>query len=132
MDAHPRRSNEEINISGSIHFIIFSNSSSDEEFNRNISIELYYQETKPIPHGLSQEEIHRLQEIIYNGEYCLEESTPGTLILKKKSHDCAICLSSIQKGDCLRKLNCGHFFHKNCLDGWLKLKGACPLDRKKI
>ncbi|OMJ65651.1 hypothetical protein SteCoe_37845 [Stentor coeruleus] len=132
MDSYPRRPREEINIANNIHFIIYSDSSSDEEFNHHTIIELYYQETKHLTRGLSPEELHKLEEVIWKEEYCLEQSTPGTLVLKKKLHICAICLTSFQKGDCLRKLNCGHFFHKSCLDGWLKLKGVCPLDRIKV
>ena len=132
MDAHPRRLREEIFIANGIHFIIYSDSSSDDELARNINFELFYQENNHKIRGLSQDEIVKLGEIVWNGEYHLEDSKPESLVLVKRRPDCSICLTSIQKGDFLRKLNCGHFFHKSCLDGWLKLKAICPLDRKKV
>ena len=132
MDAHPRRLREEIYIANGIHFIIYSDSSSDEDMNRNISLELFYQENSAKTRGLSQDELQKLGEAVWNVEYHLEDSKPESLVLKKKQQDCSICLANIQKGESLRKLNCGHIFHKSCLDGWLKLKAICPLDRKKV
>jgi Ring finger domain len=132
MDAHPRRLREEIFIANGIHFIIYSDSSSDDELNRNINVELIYQENLNKNRGLSQDELLKIEEMVWKEEYRLEDSKPESLVLVKKQHDCAICLTIIQKGDSLRKLHCGHIFHKNCLDGWLKLKGICPIDRKKV
>ena len=132
MDAQPRQLREEIFIANGIHFIIYTDSSSDDELTRNINVELFYQENLGKTKGLSSDELLKLDETVWNEEYSLEDSKPESLVLKKKLHVCPICLMNIQKGDSLRKLNCGHFFHKECLDGWLRLKGICPLDRKKI
>lgn len=132
MDGLPRIPREEIFIANGIQFIIYSDSSSEDEISRHISLELFYQESLSKTRGLSPEELHKIEETVWKGGYCLEDSNPGSLVLKKKLLDCSICLTRIQSGEALRKLNCGHFFHKDCLDGWLKVKGVCPLDRKKV
>ena len=130
MDLNPRRLIEEIYIANGIQFIIYSDSSSDEEIGRSIE-NFFFQENLTKNKGMTNDEIHKLEESVWKGEYSLEGSKPESLVLVKKQHECAICLSIIQKGEFLRKLSCGHFFHKECLDGWLRIKGCCPLDRKK-
>jgi len=46
--------------------------------------------------------------------------------------DCAICLSSIEPTDRVRQLpNCGHAFHRPCVDQWLLRAVSCPLCKVK-
>mmetsp|Transcript_28428 Transcript_28428/g.90986 ORF Transcript_28428/g.90986 Transcript_28428/m.90986 type:complete len:251 (+) Transcript_28428:356-1108(+) len=45
---------------------------------------------------------------------------------------CAICLCEYADEDQLRVLHCGHAFHKDCLDPWLRLNGSCPSCRAKV
>ena len=40
--------------------------------------------------------------------------------------ECSICLEGNPD---TKLLNCGHMFHKNCIDTWLKIKPVCPLCR---
>ena len=42
---------------------------------------------------------------------------------------CTFCLNEFKDGDILRRLNCLHIFHKNCIDPWLKKNGLCPIDK---
>ena len=43
---------------------------------------------------------------------------------------CAICRLDIQQNEIVRKINsCGHIFHHNCLDNWLKTNHTCPICR---
>ncbi|KAK4759055.1 hypothetical protein SAY87_020356 [Trapa incisa] len=43
---------------------------------------------------------------------------------------CAICLSEYQPKETLRAIpDCHHFFHEDCIDHWLSLKGTCPVCR---
>jgi len=39
---------------------------------------------------------------------------------------CAICLSDFQGGDCVRRLVCGHWFHRDCADKWFVVSCSCP------
>ncbi|KAG0002395.1 hypothetical protein BGZ79_003076 [Entomortierella chlamydospora] len=43
------------------------------------------------------------------------------------STTCPICLCEYEDLEELRRLPCDHYFHKECVDEWLKLKRTCPL-----
>lgn len=40
---------------------------------------------------------------------------------------CAICLSDMEEGKPVGRLQCGHFFHEPCVKRWLKIRNRCPL-----
>ena len=41
--------------------------------------------------------------------------------------ECAICLGSLEHGDCVGDIPCGHLFHKDCLKTWVQRRKRCPL-----
>lgn len=44
--------------------------------------------------------------------------------------DCAVCLTELAAGDTARVLpRCGHAFHVDCVDMWLRSHSTCPLCR---
>ncbi|KAM6561396.1 hypothetical protein CsatA_030635 [Cannabis sativa] len=45
---------------------------------------------------------------------------------------CCICLAKYANNDELRELPCSHFFHKECLDKWLKINATCPLCKNAV
>eukprot|EP01018_Ginkgo_biloba_P016817 Gb_35557 [translate_table: standard] len=46
---------------------------------------------------------------------------------------CAVCLGEYQEKDMLRVLpNCGHAFHINCIDLWLRQQSTCPVCRLSL
>eukprot|EP00531_Pseudo-nitzschia_arenysensis_P008564 CAMPEP_0116120504 /NCGR_PEP_ID=MMETSP0329-20121206/3208_1 /TAXON_ID=697910 /ORGANISM="Pseudo-nitzschia arenysensis, Strain B593" /LENGTH=249 /DNA_ID=CAMNT_0003614273 /DNA_START=101 /DNA_END=850 /DNA_ORIENTATION=+ len=45
---------------------------------------------------------------------------------------CLVCQEDYCKGEELRKLPCGHYFHKDCVDQWLLSKDFCPYCRTSI
>jgi len=46
---------------------------------------------------------------------------------------CSVCLSDFTPGDPLRLLPCGHRFHVECIDRWLRSKSVnCPLCNQSI
>ena len=45
---------------------------------------------------------------------------------------CLVCQFPYEKGDQLRKLPCGHCFHKDCVDQWLMTKDICAYCRQSI
>lgn len=53
--------------------------------------------------------------------------------LKSKGQDdfcCSICLADYNPTDVLRSLpECGHLFHRKCVDPWLKVNPTCPVCR---
>ncbi|CAN6859025.1 unnamed protein product [Brassica oleracea] len=47
--------------------------------------------------------------------------------------DCIVCLSTLKTGEEVRKLDCRHVFHKQCLEGWIQhLNFNCPLCRSPL
>ncbi len=46
------------------------------------------------------------------------------------SKECSICLEKIDK-IAVKCCQCGHCFHKKCLDYWLQQNDTCPLCRGK-
>ena len=68
----------------------------------------------------------------------MEEKNPSIsysekLTRQQGSMECAVCLSKFSEGESVRKLNCKHTFHKDCLDKWLqKCLATCPLCRAKV
>uniref|UniRef100_A0A5B7A3A7 RING-type domain-containing protein n=1 Tax=Davidia involucrata TaxID=16924 RepID=A0A5B7A3A7_DAVIN len=45
---------------------------------------------------------------------------------------CCICLAKYANNDELRELPCSHFFHKECVDKWLKINALCPLCKFEV
>jgi len=41
--------------------------------------------------------------------------------------ECSICLAEYSDGNSLRRLPCGHNFHRKCIDKWLQRNKRCPL-----
>ncbi|XP_057421223.1 putative RING-H2 finger protein ATL21A [Lotus japonicus] len=49
---------------------------------------------------------------------------------RPNDNTCSICLSEYQPMETLRTIpECNHYFHANCIDGWLKMNATCPLCR---
>lgn len=47
--------------------------------------------------------------------------------------ECSICINNFQKGDMVRRLpECGHTFHKSCIDLWLLRCADCPLCKRSV
>ncbi|XP_057972283.1 E3 ubiquitin-protein ligase RHA2B-like [Malania oleifera] len=66
----------------------------------------------------------------------LEEKIPTIRYrsgLRPEPAECTVCLSSVEEGEEIRKLQCKHTFHKVCLDRWLQQDYAtCPLCRRTV
>ena len=45
------------------------------------------------------------------------------------SNECSICFDNINNEE-IKKLECGHIFHKKCINDWLKINPICPYCRK--
>ena len=56
---------------------------------------------------------------------------------KEEKQECIICLddisiTSISSNTNLLKLECGHRYHKDCINTWLKKRAICPLCIKTV
>lgn len=47
--------------------------------------------------------------------------------------DCAVCLGQVDAGEKVRQLpKCGHLFHAECVDAWLRAHSTCPMCRAAV
>ena len=44
--------------------------------------------------------------------------------------ECSICFSGMDKPNTVRQLDCGHFFHANCINSWFEVNNNCPICRR--
>lgn len=51
---------------------------------------------------------------------------------KKEDNNCSICFDTMSNTGPLRTTPCGHRFHSECLNTWLRTKNTCPLCRARI
>ncbi|XP_022771650.1 probable E3 ubiquitin-protein ligase XERICO [Durio zibethinus] len=52
---------------------------------------------------------------------------------KRPEHDCSVCLSRFEPESEIKRLSCGHLFHKVCLEKWLNYWNfTCPLCRTPL
>jgi len=56
------------------------------------------------------------------------------ILLELNSEElCSICLGKFRVGESLQVLNgCGHKFHAECLEGWVRYGVSCPVCRRDI
>lgn len=45
---------------------------------------------------------------------------------------CTICVEDLEEGDEIRTLPCGHVYHKQCVDEWLRRSRLCCLCKRPI
>lgn len=62
----------------------------------------------------------------------LAAGTDKERIVSAEDAVCCICLARYVNNDDLRELPCTHFFHKECVDKWLKINALCPLCKAEI
>ncbi|CAK9142761.1 unnamed protein product [Ilex paraguariensis] len=75
-----------------------------------------------IQQGLNEATLHTYPKLLYSHAKLHE----GDSI----TSGCSICLVDYKDTDMLRLLaHCGHLFHQNCIDPWLRFHTTCPICR---
>lgn len=49
-----------------------------------------------------------------------------------ENDNCSICLENFKKKDKIITLDCGHYYHDECITNWLKKDETCPLCRENL
>ena len=83
------------------------------------------------PEGMTMNQINNINAFEWKNLFTLEKSNEKKIVLKKNTTVCSVCMYRLQEGEIVRKLKCGHYFHKECIDKWLGQNASCPLDRLK-
>jgi Ring finger domain len=76
---------------------------------------------------ISATEVNKLPTFLFSPT----ESNLATKI-DDSDHKCLVCQFDYEKNEELRRLPCGHCFHKSCVDVWLQEKDVCPYCRQCI
>ncbi|KAF8010601.1 hypothetical protein BT93_J1288 [Corymbia citriodora subsp. variegata] len=51
----------------------------------------------------------------------------------EKDEECVVCLGGFEENDVGRRLpECGHGFHVDCIDTWLRSRASCPICRESV
>eukprot|EP00210_Caulerpa_lentillifera_P007232 g6919.t1 len=84
----------------------------------------------PAPPGLTQAEAKSLESSVF---YLVDKCCCYEGDQKSDGMTCPICLEPYVKGDKLMMLpNCNHCYHAKCVLQWLRLRGDCPICRRRI
>lgn len=79
----------------------------------------------PLP-GLGDDAIRRLPVTMYRPG----EAADGEQAADDEAALCSICISALVAGEKVKVLPpCGHCFHPDCVDAWLRSQPSCPLCR---
>jgi hypothetical protein len=62
----------------------------------------------------------------------IESNTRASTWESSETRECVICVEDLALGDQVRTLPCGHVYHKECVDTWLRSSRLCCLCRLPI
>ncbi|KAL8130490.1 hypothetical protein V2J09_019645 [Rumex salicifolius] len=79
--------------------------------------------------GLSPTEIERFPKFTYPEA----EEKAGGAKMSGEITECAVCLGAFNEAETLRLIpSCGHVFHADCVDVWLRSHSTCPCCRANL
>lgn len=75
---------------------------------------------------------HRLVKSIYDA-HRIVPSNIGRLTTEKSEKLCLLCGGRLPKRSTVRVLECGHAYHRRCIDGWFVFKElSCPYCKTNV
>ncbi|KAJ6317310.1 hypothetical protein OIU76_012948 [Salix suchowensis] len=93
-----------------------------------VSLSINGQNSVTVEIGLDEAILNTCPKLLYSE--AKEKLEKGADDLVASTSCCSICLQDYKDSDLLRLLpECGHFFHAQCIDLWLKLHPTCPICR---
>eukprot|EP00615_Pteridomonas_danica_P004289 CAMPEP_0114360376 /NCGR_PEP_ID=MMETSP0101-20121206/23815_1 /TAXON_ID=38822 ORGANISM="Pteridomonas danica, Strain PT" /NCGR_SAMPLE_ID=MMETSP0101 /ASSEMBLY_ACC=CAM_ASM_000211 /LENGTH=830 /DNA_ID=CAMNT_0001504577 /DNA_START=74 /DNA_END=2564 /DNA_ORIENTATION=+ len=72
-------------------------------------------------------QIRDIPTTVFSSTRCFANSAEGG----KVEEMCSICLCEMEPTETVKELHCGHCFHSNCLDEWLRVQFVCPLCKRQ-
>ena len=79
--------------------------------------------------------LHRLVMTNILPRYVVKNIKIKEYTLNENYHDndrCPLCLEDYNIGEILNELICNHFYHKKCINNWIKSNNNCPICRSSI
>ena len=52
--------------------------------------------------------------------------------IPKRDNECSICYNNYNKNEIASQLNCGHYYHTQCIFRWIETSTTCPLCRHSV
>lgn len=83
----------------------------------------------PNPDVMNYEQLQELEErmgSVSKGFSEMEINLIPTTTCNSTKEDCAVCLEGVKIGEEIKKLSCGHEFHKECINECFKTTKKCP------
>lgn len=75
------------------------------------------------------------EQVLKVGDLCYHlQEEEGVDVNKLNLDPCSVCLEEMTSDQLICKLECGHFYHKDCILAWLNKtqKNNCPICRKNV
>ena len=105
----------------------------EEEFALRAVEQQIINEICPNPDIMSYEQLLELEEGVGNVNKGLSKDKISKIPLKpfrkalfEDNSNCIICMETFNENELVKQLPCGHIFHGNCIDQWLREQKTCP------
>lgn len=76
------------------------------------------------------DQMFNAQEIEFKPATCDLQKCLKMVSNSEENSKCTICLDDLGKEVC--SLDCKHYYHKDCIESWLKTSGNCPICKKRV
>ncbi|KAJ0771325.1 putative transcription factor C2H2 family [Helianthus annuus] len=83
--------------------------------------------TTLVSRGVDDDVLKTFPEFVYSE---VMMAGKGDSLVDANGSGCSICLADYKPADVIRLLpECGHLFHRKCIDKWLRVHPTCPVCR---
>lgn len=80
--------------------------------------------------GIDEATLDSYPKMLFSQKTCTGSSNSGEDGEAEDKKCCSICLSEYGESEVVRLMpECGHMFHMDCVDEWLRLQATCPVCR---
>merc|ERR1719265_2693627 len=76
--------------------------------------------------GAKPDTISKIETVSFDPELF---SPPNATNDERPPNECCVCSEEYTSATPMKRTPCGHYFHTECLEKWLKVARTCPLCR---